>query len=128
MRGGERAGKPLERLFARGPMGDDLGDHRIVEGRDLVAFARRRNRRARLPRSGARCATSLPGRRQEALLRVFGIEPRLDRMAVDRELAPASSGSGSPAATRICHSTRSSPVIASVTGCSTCRRVFISMK
>jgi hypothetical protein len=31
-------------------------------------------------------------------------------------------------ATRNCHSTRSSPVMASVTGCSTCRRVFISMK
>ena len=38
------------------------------------------------------------------------------------------SGSGSPAATRICHSTRSCPVIISVTGCSTCRRVFISRK
>ncbi|CAM5431261.1 hypothetical protein SGRIM128S_08675 [Streptomyces griseomycini] len=37
-------------------------------------------------------------------------------------------GSGSPAATRSCHSTRSSPVISSVTGCSTWRRVFISMK
>ena len=36
-------------------------------------------------------------------------------------------GSGSPLATRSCHSTRSIPVIASVTGCSTCRRVFISM-
>ena len=28
---------------------------------------------------------------------------------------------------RNCQATRSSPVIASVTGCSTCRRVFISM-
>ncbi len=35
---------------------------------------------------------------------------------------------GSPAATRICSRTRSMPKIASVTGCSTCRRVFISMK
>jgi hypothetical protein len=34
----------------------------------------------------------------------------------------------SPAATRIICSTRSSPVIASVTGCSTWRRVFISRK
>ena len=34
----------------------------------------------------------------------------------------------SPAATRSCHSTRSSPVTISVTGCSTCRRVLISMK
>ncbi len=36
--------------------------------------------------------------------------------------------SGSPAATRSCSSTRSRPVISSVTGCSTWRRVFISMK
>src|SRR5882757_3006404 len=38
------------------------------------------------------------------------------------------SGSSSPKATRNCHSTRSIPVMSSVTGCSTCRRVFISMK
>ena len=36
--------------------------------------------------------------------------------------------SGAPDAIRICSITRSSPVIISVTGCSTCRRVFISMK
>ncbi len=36
--------------------------------------------------------------------------------------------SGSPAAIRSCHSTRSRPVTYSVTGCSTWRRVFISMK
>ena len=34
----------------------------------------------------------------------------------------------SPAAMRIIHSTRSRPVMHSVTGCSTCRRVFISRK
>ena len=45
-------------------------------------------------------------------------------------LIAGASGSGkdSPAAMRSCHSTRSRPVTASVTGCSTCRRVFISMK
>ncbi len=37
-------------------------------------------------------------------------------------------GSFSPAAMRTCSSTRSMPVTISVTGCSTCRRVFISMK
>jgi hypothetical protein len=36
--------------------------------------------------------------------------------------------SPAPDATRNCSCTRSMPVIASVTGCSTCRRVFISMK
>ena len=34
----------------------------------------------------------------------------------------------SPAATRICACTRSMPLMASVTGCSTWRRVFISME
>ncbi len=38
------------------------------------------------------------------------------------------SGSASPAAIRSCSSTRSSPVTSSVTGCSTCSRVFISRK
>ena len=37
-------------------------------------------------------------------------------------------GRGWPEATRNCHSTRSRPEIISVTGCSTCRRVFISRK
>ena len=37
-------------------------------------------------------------------------------------------GSFSPAATMICVLTMSMPVINSVTGCSTCTRVFISMK
>ena len=38
------------------------------------------------------------------------------------------SGKGIPAAMRICSRTRSMPVIISDTGCSTWRRVFISMK
>ena len=37
-------------------------------------------------------------------------------------------GNASPWATRNCHSTKSKPVTISVTGCSTCRRVFISKK
>ena len=37
-------------------------------------------------------------------------------------------GSFSPAAMRICICTMSMPVTISVTGCSTCTRVFISMK
>ena len=38
----------------------------------------------------------------------------------------AAAGSGAPSATISCSSTRSRPVTSSVTGCSTCRRVFIS--
>ena len=49
-------------------------------------------------------------------------------MAGEADRRSCASGSASPRATRSCHSTRSSPVIASVTGCSTCSRVFISMK
>ena len=45
-----------------------------------------------------------------------------------RLTSPWVSGSFSPAATRIISSTRSSPVMHSVTGCSTWRRVFISRK
>jgi hypothetical protein len=52
----------------------------------------------------------------------------LDRMARERRRPPAREPSVCPAAMRICSRTRSTPVIASVTGCSTCRRVFISMK
>ena len=37
-------------------------------------------------------------------------------------------GSGSPAAMANCSMTRSNPVTSSVTGCSTCKRVFISRK
>jgi hypothetical protein len=64
---------------------------------------------------------------QEAGVGVLGADARLDRVAAHLQLL-LRSGSGSPAATRSCHSTRSRPVIASVTGCSTCSRVFISMK
>ena len=39
-----------------------------------------------------------------------------------------SNDSGTPDATRICSATRSMPVTSSVTGCSTCSRVFISRK
>ena len=40
---------------------------------------------------------------------------------------PGASAASRPLATRSCHSTRSWPVISSVTGCSTWSRVFISM-
>jgi signal transduction protein with GAF and PtsI domain len=45
-----------------------------------------------------------------------------------RSAASGSMVSRSPRAIRSCSSTRSRPVTSSVTGCSTCRRVFISMK
>ena len=125
---GQRRAHARQRRGAIGAVDDQLGDHRVVERRDRVALldagvdahavALRRRRevdaacrstagsRGRDPRR--RCAPRSRGRRSPA------------RSCV--------SGSGSPAATRSCHSTRSRPVIISVTGCSTCSRVFISMK
>mmetsp|Transcript_19647 Transcript_19647/g.57321 ORF Transcript_19647/g.57321 Transcript_19647/m.57321 type:complete len:209 (+) Transcript_19647:1629-2255(+) len=51
------------------------------------------------------------------------------RAATRSAISPWSTmGSCSPAAIRSCHSTRSSPVTSSVTGCSTWSRVFISQK
>ena len=54
------------------------------------------------------------------------IDPRFDRVAIEAARPPGANGSGSPAATRSCSSTRSRPVTASVTGCSTCSRALTS--
>ena len=62
----------------------------------------------------------------EAAGRVLGVDPCLDGVAV--LTSSCVEVKGSPAATRICCSTRSRPVTSSVTGCSTWSRVFISMK
>ena len=91
----------------------------------IASPAARRYRRA--PRPGtARCAQR-PGGGQKARRHVLGVKPRLEGVAGRCARSSCRSGSASPAATRNCHSTRSMPVIASVTGCSTCSRVFISM-
>ena len=122
----ERGRKPRERLLAIAAVRDHLGDHRIVIGRDHRArFDAGIDPHALACRQFQR--RELAGRRQEAALRILGIKPRLGGVAVDRARRVCASGSLSPAATRNCSSTRSSPVIASVTGCSTCSRVFISM-
>ncbi len=61
---------------------------------------------------------------------VSEIDPRLDRVAARRARWPSRpiSASVSPAATRICACTRSTPKTSSVTVCSTCRRGLASMK
>ncbi len=119
--------RPEQRAQRAAPVGavdDQLGDHRVVPGRDRVARAHagvRAHASAETPDASAsrsRAGSRAPRPRRRAAPRTRG------RAARSR---PASCGSGSPAATRSCHSTRSTPVIASVTGCSTCSRVFISM-
>ena len=81
----ERGRQPVERLVAAFAVRDQLGDHRIVERRDLgarfdagidaQAFALRELQRQQLA-----------GRGQKAALGIFGIKPRLDRVAGERHL------------------------------------------
>ena len=119
-----RAGRAPRRASAHARSPWRSSDRRTASPRRRP---RRRCRRGCPRPPGNSSAAELAGRRQKAALGILGIEPRFD--GVTRRAAPAScvSGSVSPAATRNCHSTRSRPVIASVTGCSTCSRVFISM-
>ncbi len=107
---------------------DHLGEHRVVVRAHLVAGAKAavdalRRARAGMRQCGDACRSTAgtrgPGPRRRAAPRSRGRAARS---------ASCASGSGSPAATRSCHSTRSRPVTISVTGCSTCSRVFISMK
>ena len=85
---GERRPQPGERSFAGRRMGDQLGDHRIVEGRHLVArfdpgVDPQPRPRVELERENSAWA------RQEAALGILGVEPRFDRPAVAANLAPA---------------------------------------
>ena len=114
--------------IARLAVGAELGDHRVVEHRDLAALVDAGIDAHVGPGRAAR--DSSPAGRSTA--GSCGTDPR--HRAAPRPPSRRASrpfcwnGSFSPAATRIISSTRSRPVISSVTGCSTCRRVFISRK
>ena len=124
---GQRAVEAPQRGRAVGPVGDDLGEHRVVGRRDLDARADAGvDAHARAGRLAVARATgpSRAGSRRRDPRRRAAPRPR-------GRAARASSWrerSGSPAATRSCCSTRSTPVTSSVTGCSTCSRAFISRK
>ena len=92
-------------------------------------------RRARPPGACRRGHPGPPGRRSRSIRPGAGAKPREGSSALIRHSiacpcrgARPSSDSGSPAATRSCSRTMSIPVTSSVTGCSTCRRAFSSMK
>ena len=106
---------------------DQLGEHRVVVNRHLGARLHAAvDADARALRLAVQAGSGRPA--GETPARVLGVDAALDRVAALRERLSCVKGSGSPAATRNCARTRSTPVTHSVTGCSTCRRVFISRK
>ena len=128
--GGQGRGQPGQGRGPVGSPGDHLGQHGVVVGADDRARPQGRSRPGRAGRSVGLGQAPAPSRRRAGSRgrgprRTPGPRPR-GRARRRRPRRPT--GSGSPAATRSCHSTRSSPSTASVTGCSTWRRVFISMK
>ena len=116
-------------------VGDDLGQHRVVEHRhhrpvdDAGVDAHARRGRAARTRSRVVGHLEAVDRARPAAASPWR-DPRR-RAAPRSNVRCAAGGSASsrpPSATCSCSSTRSSPVVSSVTGCSTCRRVFISRK
>ncbi len=65
--------------------GDDLGDHRVVERRHRVALPHPGIDPGDLRRRETQ-PVQRPGLRQEVALGVFGVKPRLDRMAVPDQI------------------------------------------
>ena len=110
---------------AGGPVGDDLGDHRVEVGGDDVALADA-GVDADAGADGQAQQGDAAGRGREVAVGVLGVEPGLDGVAGAPERGSASSLS--PPATWSCSRTRSMPVVSSVTGCSTCSRVLTSRK
>ena len=121
--------QPAQRGRPVGAVGDDLGR---ASGRTVLptsaALAAARSRCARPSPCGSCSAQHRAAGRQEAARAGSSAQIRASTACPVRVMSSWPKGSGSPAATRSCHSTRSRPVISSVTGCSTWRRVFISMK
>ena len=82
----ERLGEAPQRHRAVLAVGDELGDHRVVIRRDLVAGAHARiHAHADVRRRRAQ-VHERADRRQEAALGILGVDARLDGMAVDRQL------------------------------------------
>jgi hypothetical protein len=123
---GERLAQPAEALGAIEAVHDQLGEQRVVMMADLVTLLDARvEADGRMPVGRAQ-APDAAGGGHEVVGRVLRVDARLDGVAAPRNLR-LRQRQGSPEATRSCHSTRSRPVTISVTGCSTCSRVFISM-
>ncbi len=117
---------PGDRLLTILAVNDELREHRIVIRRHHRAAVHTVSNRTPGPLGGWHERNTARGR-HEISIRIFGVDAALDGMAV-HFMSSCVNGSGSPAAIRICCLTKSIPVTASVTGCSTWMRVFISKK
>ena len=106
-------------------VGDDLGDHRVVVRRDGRAGLDA-GVDAHAPRLAVLEPVERADRRAVAGGRVLGGQADLDGVAGLVGLEVVRRRAARRRRSRSCAATRSSPVTASVTGCSTCRRVFIS--
>ena len=114
----ERAAKPHQRLVAVSPMHDEFADEQIVVWR----IDTRHRPRYRLVRKAAwRMVIGDLARRRPEGCGMLGIDPAFDRMSLkdDILLGQREKRKEEPAAILICSLTRSTPVIISVTGCST---------
>ena len=70
-----------------GRPGDDLGQHRVVVGADDGADGQRAVHPDARARTARRSPSTVPGLRQEAAGRVLGVEPRLDGVPVEGDVA-----------------------------------------
>jgi hypothetical protein len=118
--------------LARLAPADELRNHRIVVRRDRIAFAHaaiHAYRKARIEFGCLRCAKVLEdsGRRQKSLVRILRVDPRLDRVPAYRQRLL-------PQRKRLAGCDAQLPLDKVEAGhhlghrCSTCSRVFISMK
>ncbi len=82
----QRLAHARQRGLARAVPDDQLGDHRVVVRRDRIALLHAGVHAHMLALGRRRQVQQLAGGRQEALVRVLGIDARLDRMAVDDQL------------------------------------------
>ena len=126
----------VERLDQRAPgglavgaVGDHLAEHRVVRrADDLPALERLVDADLRGRRASRTNQVGGARLREEPAEGVLGVDPRLDRVAGDDDVVLAGTAAARRPRRRAGACTRSRPVTASVTGCSTWRRVFISRK
>ena len=81
---GDRAAQAGDRLLARAPVGDDLGDHRVELRRDRVALGDAGVDADRPARSAGAAALIRPGAGAKPRAGILGVQAHLDRVAARR--------------------------------------------